>query len=56
MSAKIGHIKGINKLRVFGSRVLTKTFRPKREEVTGGWRKKHSGRRHDFYSSDVICS
>jgi hypothetical protein len=53
MSAKLGHIKGRNKLRVFGSRVFTKTFRPKREEVTGRWRKMHSGRLHDFYSSDV---
>jgi hypothetical protein len=33
MSAKLGRIKGRNKLRVFGNRVLTKTFRPKRKEA-----------------------
>jgi len=54
MSAKLGHIKGRHKLRVFGRRVPTKTLRPKREKVTGGWRKMHSGQLHDFYSSDVI--
>jgi hypothetical protein len=53
MSAKLGHIKGRNKLRVFESRVFTKTFRSKTEEVTGGWEKMHSGWLRDFYSSDV---
>jgi hypothetical protein len=54
MSAKLGHIKGRNKLRVFGSTVLRKAFRPKSEEVTGGWRKMQGGQFHDLYSSDVI--
>jgi len=54
MSAKLGHIKGRHKLRGFWRRVLTKTLRPKREEVTGDWRKIRSGQLHDFYSSDVI--
>jgi hypothetical protein len=32
-----------NRLRVFVNRVLTKIFGPKRDEVTGGWRKLHNG-------------
>jgi len=53
MSAKLGRIKERNKLKVFRSRALRKTFIPKTEEVTGGWRKMHSGQLHDFYSSNV---
>jgi hypothetical protein len=49
MSVKLGRIKERNKLRVFRSRALRKTFIPKTEEVTGGWRKMHSGQLHDFY-------
>jgi hypothetical protein len=30
------------KLRVFGNRVLRRTFGPKRDEVTGEWRKLHN--------------
>jgi hypothetical protein len=42
-------------LRVFENRVLRRIFRPKRDEVTGGWRKLHNGELHDLYSSpDVI--
>jgi len=29
-------------LRVFENRVLRRIFRPKREKVTGGWRKLHN--------------
>ena len=29
-------------LRVFGNRVLRKIFGPKRDEVTGEWRKLHN--------------
>ena len=28
-------------LRMFGNRVLRKVFGPKRQEVTGGWKKLH---------------
>jgi hypothetical protein len=31
--------------------VLRRIFGPKRDEVTGGWRKLHIEQLHDFYSS-----
>jgi hypothetical protein len=31
-----------HKLRVFETRVLRRIFGPKRDEVTGGWRKLHN--------------
>jgi hypothetical protein len=31
--------------------VLRRIFGPKRDEVTGGWRKLHNEMLHDFYSS-----
>jgi hypothetical protein len=35
--------------------VLKRIFGPKRDEVTGEWRKLHSGELHDLYSSpDII--
>jgi hypothetical protein len=36
---------------VFEKRVLRRTFGPKRDEVTGGWRKLHNEELHDLYSS-----
>jgi hypothetical protein len=37
------------------NRVLRGVFGPKRDEVTGEWRKLHSGEFHDLYSSpDII--
>jgi hypothetical protein len=40
---------------VFENRVLRGIFAPKREEVTGEWRKLHSGELHNLYSSpDII--
>jgi hypothetical protein len=39
---------------VFESRVLRRIFGPKREEVTGGWRKLHNEELHDLYSSPGI--
>jgi hypothetical protein len=38
-------------LRVFENRVLRRIFGPKRDEVTGGWRKLHNEELHDLYSS-----
>jgi hypothetical protein len=35
-----------HKLRVFENRVLRGIFGPKRDEVTGQWRKLHSGELH----------
>ncbi|PNF30021.1 hypothetical protein B7P43_G05842, partial [Cryptotermes secundus] len=41
-------------LRVFEDRVLRRIFGPKRDEVTGGWRKLLSEELHNFYSSPGI--
>jgi hypothetical protein len=35
---------------VFENRVLRRIFGPKRDEVTGGWRKRHDEQLHDLYS------
>jgi hypothetical protein len=43
-----------HKLRVFENRVLRRMFGPKRDEVTGGWRKLHNEKLHNFYSSPRI--
>jgi hypothetical protein len=48
-------LKEEHRLRVFDYRVLRRIFGPKRDEVTGEWRKLHSEELHDFYSSrDII--
>ena len=36
-------------LRVFANRVLRRIFRPKRDEVTGEWRKLHNEELNDLY-------
>jgi hypothetical protein len=36
---------------MFENRVLRRLFGPKRDEVTGEWRKLHNGELHDLYSS-----
>jgi hypothetical protein len=41
-------------LRVFENRVLRIIFGPKRDEVTGGWRKLHNEELHNLYSSQNI--
>jgi hypothetical protein len=38
---------------VFENRVLRRIFGPKRDEVTGEWRKMHSKELHDMYSSPI---
>jgi len=40
-------LRGEHRLRVFENRVLRKVIRPKRDEVTGEWRKLHN---------DVLCT
>jgi hypothetical protein len=39
---------------VFENRVLRSIFRPKRDELTGGWRKLHNEELHNLYSSPSI--
>jgi hypothetical protein len=44
-----------HRLRVFENRMLRRIFGPKRDEVTGEWRKLHNGELHNLYSSpDII--
>jgi hypothetical protein len=43
-----------HRLRVFENRVLRRIFGPKRDEVTGEWRKLHNEELYDLYSSPSI--
>jgi hypothetical protein len=43
-----------HRLRVFENRVLRRIFVPKRDEVTGEWRKLHGGELHNSYSSPNV--
>ena len=43
-----------HRLRVFENRVLRRIFRPKRDGVTGKWRKLHNEELNDLYSSPNI--
>ena len=41
-------------MKVFENRVLRRIFGPKRDEITGEWRKLHNGELNDLYCSPVI--
>jgi hypothetical protein len=41
-------------VRVFENRALRRKFGPKRDEVTGDWRKLHNEELHNLYSSPSI--
>jgi hypothetical protein len=43
-----------HRLRVFEIKVLRRIFAPKRDEVTGGWRKLQSEGLRDLYTSPSI--
>jgi hypothetical protein len=43
-----------HRLRVFENRVLRRIFGPKRDEVTGEWRKLHNKELRDLYFSPNI--
>jgi hypothetical protein len=43
-----------HRLEVFENRVLRRIFGPKRDKVTGEWRKLHNEELHELYSSPII--
>jgi hypothetical protein len=43
-----------HRLRAIENRVLRRIFVPRRDEVTGGWRKLHNEELRDLYSSPNI--
>jgi hypothetical protein len=43
-----------HRLRVFENRVLRRIFGPKRDGVTGDWRKLHNEELHNLYSSPSV--
>jgi hypothetical protein len=43
-----------HRLGVFENKVLRRIFGPKRDEVTGRWKKLHNEELHDLYSSPSI--
>ena len=47
-------LKKERRLRMFGNRVLRGVFVPKRDEVTGEWRKLHNEELNDLYCSPNI--
>jgi hypothetical protein len=47
----VAHIEGGTRLRVFENRVMRRIFRPKRDELTGEWRKLHNEELNYLYSS-----
>jgi hypothetical protein len=50
----VSDIKGGTKTRVIENSVLRRIFRPRRDEVRGGWRKLHNEELRDLYSSTSI--
>jgi hypothetical protein len=45
---------GTQSVRVLENRVLRRIFGPKRDEVTGGWRKLHNEVLHNLYYSPSL--
>jgi hypothetical protein len=48
------HFRNYVELRVFENTVLRRIFWPKRDEITGEWRKLHNEELHGLYSSPNI--
>jgi len=46
-------LRKVHRLRVFEIRVLRKIFGPKREKVTGEWRRLHNEELYDLYLKAV---
>ena len=51
---EIWSLREVRRLRVFENRVLRRIFGPKRDEVTGEWRKLHNEELNNMYSSPNI--
>jgi hypothetical protein len=49
-------LRAEHKLRVFENRVLRRIFGPKKDGVTGGWRKLHNEGLHNVYSSPSMIT
>jgi uncharacterized membrane protein len=47
-------LKEKHRVRVFENRLLWRIFGPKRDEVTGDWRKLHNEELHNLHSSPSI--
>jgi hypothetical protein len=47
----VSHTEEEHRLRVFENSVLRRIFGPKRDEVTGEWRRLHNEELNDLYSS-----
>ena len=50
----VAHIEGGTRLKVFENSVQRRIFGPKRDEVTGEWRKLHKEERNDPYSPSIV--
>jgi hypothetical protein len=50
----VAHIEGGSRLRVFETRVLRRIFGPKRDAVTGEWRRLHNKELYALYSPPNI--
>jgi hypothetical protein len=50
----VSDLREEHRLRVFENSVLRRIFGPKRNEVTGDWRKLHNEELHNLYSSPNI--
>jgi hypothetical protein len=49
------HAMKVSEKFIFENKVLRRIFGPKRDEVTGGWRRLHNKERYALYSSpDII--
>jgi hypothetical protein len=52
--SKVQKANNSNRMRVFENRLLWRIFTPKRDKVTGEWRKLHNEELHNLFSSPSI--